>query len=122
MQQCVKEPDTLRHLVKALRMGRLLRQRADVKLKLTAQRGSGLCDGVSSDALGGTRTGSHEHTLTMQTRATFHMTHIRSYAGLSLAVSFPTLINIHVQNKNKTAFLINILYSTLKKNKKNNHL
>lgn len=120
MQQCVKEPDTLRHLVKALRMGRPLHQRADIKLKLTAQRGSGLCDGVSSNALGGTHTGSHEHTLTMQTRATFHMTHIRSYAGLSLAVSFPTLINIHVQNENKTVFLINILYSTFRKKK--NHL
>lgn len=32
-------------------------------------------------------------TLTMQTRVTFHITHIQTYAGLSLAVSFPTLLN-----------------------------
>lgn len=85
MQQCVKEPDTLRHLVKALRMRKVLYWHVTLHhLKLTTHLETELGHSLSQEATS---------TLTMQTRVTFHITHIQTYAGLSLAVSFPTLLN-----------------------------
>lgn len=106
VQQCMEEPGTLRHLVKALRMKEVQEE------------------GWSHVALGPTPLGPRAHRkltstrlTTQETRVTIHMTHFCSYAGREFCpwlFSRPTPINIH---ESKNTQLLNILHSVQKLNK-----